>query len=780
MRRHTSAVVVAVHDGWYGCGTGAGHSNRRLIEILDGIPDPAVDLVVLPVEVSAGSRHHDRDWHRALTDSLGTSRTVRVHPLANGTGGRSRFGGMPAFAALTRDTLLALEQVMGSYQRGLLLLLDVPFLETAARAPRRSGWESLVLPRSSAALHCPGNLGRTAWEASSLRAAAAAGVRIGAIAPFMRRHLTTDLGVPDACVVEVTNGLTSADHLFHPSRGAELLPEGVGEEGFVLALGRAVPRKGFEDLLEAWSLLTCAGANLPHLVLAAVSEAPMTAHQRELAALIRDRALDASLITRFSARARSLMAHPGVRALVVPSRVEPFGRIPLEAYAAGAAPVVATTAGGLADLVTNGVSGFTCPPSNPRSLADALRRSLLLSEPERERMRTAGRGILRAHDYRKTLSRMVQGLAPWALSQGRTVVDIGETRSGVRVLQVPELCGWNPYVQAAETALCEAGLHVIHPGLCVDSPAAPLFRIGGSVTGEADVVHLHWPEKLARQHGTRAALDLLHRMVTSGAVLVQTVHNTTPHEPDPELWGYLCEVDRLTHGAHFFSPDHERAVRAARPWLPSGTVHLPHPLFPDPRPVPPTRSGGLRMGCFGRVRGYKRTLDFAKVFLAAAPPGASLLVAGHPDSATADCALADLAGDDPRLDYRPGFVTDARFWELLGEVDWVALPYTHLYSSGVLVSALQAGRRILSSTPVGGTALYTAEPAPPWWITTDPFDHRTALTRWAETAPAVTTGPDRLRLPSWEQAATALTGFYTHLLTTAPTTTRPPARLGAA
>jgi glycosyltransferase involved in cell wall biosynthesis len=37
------------------------------------------------------------------------------------------------------------------------------------------------------------------------------------------------------------------------------------------------------------------------------------------------------------------------------SRAEPFGRIPLEAYAAGASPVIATTAGGLAEIVTSDI-----------------------------------------------------------------------------------------------------------------------------------------------------------------------------------------------------------------------------------------------------------------------------------------------------------------------------------------------------------------------------------------------------------------------------------------
>jgi hypothetical protein len=68
---------------------------------------------------------------------------------------------------------------------------------------------------------------------------------------------------------------------------------------------------------------------------------------------------------------RTLLIHPAPAAVVVPSRAEPFGRIPLEAFVAGAAPVVATTAGGLAELVTD-QTGYSARPADAASLADAL------------------------------------------------------------------------------------------------------------------------------------------------------------------------------------------------------------------------------------------------------------------------------------------------------------------------------------------------------------------------------------------------------------------------
>jgi glycosyltransferase involved in cell wall biosynthesis len=84
------------------------------------------------------------------------------------------------------------------------------------------------------------------------------------------------------------------------------------------------------------------------------------------------------------------------RAAVVacPSRREGFGVACLEAMA-HARPVVATSVGGLRDLVVDGETGLVVPPRDPQALREALGR--LLGDSElRRRLGTAGR--LRAQE----------------------------------------------------------------------------------------------------------------------------------------------------------------------------------------------------------------------------------------------------------------------------------------------------------------------------------------------------------------------------------------------
>jgi glycosyltransferase involved in cell wall biosynthesis len=74
---------------------------------------------------------------------------------------------------------------------------------------------------------------------------------------------------------------------------------------------------------------------------------------------------------------------------VQPSLGEPFGIAALEAMTASL-PVVGTSAGGLAELVEHGRTGWLVPPCDPVALADRL-RALLVDQTMRHRMGAAGR-----------------------------------------------------------------------------------------------------------------------------------------------------------------------------------------------------------------------------------------------------------------------------------------------------------------------------------------------------------------------------------------------------
>lgn len=82
-------------------------------------------------------------------------------------------------------------------------------------------------------------------------------------------------------------------------------------------------------------------------------------------------------------------AYASADAFLFPSRTETLGLVLLEAMAAGC-PAIAANAGGIPDIVTDGVNGFLFDPADEQGAIAATRR-LLANPEERERIRAAAR-----------------------------------------------------------------------------------------------------------------------------------------------------------------------------------------------------------------------------------------------------------------------------------------------------------------------------------------------------------------------------------------------------
>lgn len=85
-------------------------------------------------------------------------------------------------------------------------------------------------------------------------------------------------------------------------------------------------------------------------------------------------------------------------AVVLPSRYEPFGIVALEAAAAGA-PLVASTAGGLGELVRHGETGLSFAPGDLAGLVECARTVLDDPAAARRRARAAARRLTDEFDW---------------------------------------------------------------------------------------------------------------------------------------------------------------------------------------------------------------------------------------------------------------------------------------------------------------------------------------------------------------------------------------------
>ncbi len=99
-------------------------------------------------------------------------------------------------------------------------------------------------------------------------------------------------------------------------------------------------------------------------------------------------------------------AYASADAFLFPSRTETLGLVLLEAMAAGC-PAIAANAGGIPDIVTDGVNGFLFDPTDEQGAIAATRR-LLANPEERERIRTAARAEAERWGW-ESATRQLQG-----------------------------------------------------------------------------------------------------------------------------------------------------------------------------------------------------------------------------------------------------------------------------------------------------------------------------------------------------------------------------------
>jgi glycosyltransferase involved in cell wall biosynthesis len=189
--------------------------------------------------------------------------------------------------------------------------------------------------------------------------------------------------------IVVPNALLEGD--LAPVGARQRTELGLTAEHFVVAnIGRLVRWKGQDVFLRA---IAEAAPGIPGLRALIVGGPDADASSRAFAAELSQQAQclglgDRVVFTGHRRDAQRLMAAADV---VVHSAVtpEPFGRVIIEALAAGR-PVIATAAGGVLDILEHEVTGLLVPPGDAPALARALER--LAQEPAlRERLGTAGR-----------------------------------------------------------------------------------------------------------------------------------------------------------------------------------------------------------------------------------------------------------------------------------------------------------------------------------------------------------------------------------------------------
>jgi colanic acid/amylovoran biosynthesis glycosyltransferase len=278
----------------------------------------------------------------------------------------------------------------------VIRLLAPPFsLSYAARLIRQAP-RALRLAAEVAPLACPRLHAQFAWSAADASALAAAALGIPWTCSVhawdvftrplreTRARLATAAGVtactrraadalraagiPEARIRVIRHGLDSAAFPFDPERPA----------GRIAAVGRLVPKKGFDTLLDACALLRKAGVPFTCTLVGDGPERGRLEWQAAAAGIA-----DAVIFTGWIAPDAAQRIIAGATVLVHPSRrlanadTDGFPNVLSEAMFLGT-PIVTTPAGAAAELLCD-CARFV-PSDDPEALAEAL--ATLLRNPE--------------------------------------------------------------------------------------------------------------------------------------------------------------------------------------------------------------------------------------------------------------------------------------------------------------------------------------------------------------------------------------------------------------
>lgn len=180
------------------------------------------------------------------------------------------------------------------------------------------------------------------------------------------RHMIEDFGVPRDFIRLIPRSVDMEKFKFTPPDRKDHKEFNVG------IIGRMTPIKGHLDFLRSMARVARA---VPHVKIWVVGDAPASKDAYKEQVRVLTRRLGLWHCTEFLGSQKDIpeiMQHLDALVLATTTQ-EAFGRVIIEAQAAGV-PVVATSVGGVVDIIDDRVTGLLVPPADPQAMADALLR----------------------------------------------------------------------------------------------------------------------------------------------------------------------------------------------------------------------------------------------------------------------------------------------------------------------------------------------------------------------------------------------------------------------
>jgi len=307
-----------------------------------------------------------------------------------------------------RTSLFSLKNL--SYSSSVYILTSLPFLFFKSF--------SLIKKEKIGLLHCQGFLGsfvgyllskfchipyittvqrqeNRKWHWFKIKAYKNAKFCIAA-SWFIKKEYFEKIGVKNIEVIPNGIDLKRFENLNRQENRSKL---GLNSESVIMTVGRLEKVKGINYLIKAMTMGELPKINCRLLIIGEGSE------RKNLESLVEKLELKDRVKFLGQISNEKIPEHlAAADCFVFPSLSEGFGIAVLEARAAGL-PIVATTRGGVVDIVQGGVHGLTINPENPQSISDCIFR-IFSEEGLAQELAQKARADLEKYDWQNITNRV--------------------------------------------------------------------------------------------------------------------------------------------------------------------------------------------------------------------------------------------------------------------------------------------------------------------------------------------------------------------------------------
>jgi len=228
---------------------------------------------------------------------------------------------------------------------------------------------------------------------------------------YMAAEVRRLFGVPQEKLMVIANGVDPANMGVPRQITPEARKFDHAGEKLILFVGRLVPEKGAQVLLEAFQILLAQNQDIKLIIGGAGT---YESFLKNLACELG--VADKVLFPGFLNETRRNRYLKEADVAVFPSLYEPFGIVALEAMAAHV-PVIVSDTGGMREVVEHGIDGYKVPPGRPGHLAYYIMEILKNPGLARELTARAWKKVLTVYDWHaiglKTLEAYRKAAEAW-------------------------------------------------------------------------------------------------------------------------------------------------------------------------------------------------------------------------------------------------------------------------------------------------------------------------------------------------------------------------------